>query len=182
MVVFAIRIPCCFGIDLCGTLIAVMSSCGSRYTRFQLQLGDPDIRRSRDYRDGQPRHESICSDYRHALDHQDRVRSAIGGHFLDAHRTSRRLHWSGSPGRISRRCADVETTDFNIEVDCAILLSSILGTSLFVIGKSSHTECVLGEIAERFPGARQVALALVEIKGLGGCGLRFGKRPDAART
>ena len=42
-------------------------------------------------------------------------------------------------------------------------------------GRNLSDGCVPGEISERFPGARQVAFALVEIKGLGGCGLRFGK-------
>ena len=34
--------------------------------------------------------------------------------------------------------------------------------------------CVLGKVPERFPGPWKVALALVEIKGLGGCGVCFG--------
>ena len=32
----------------------------------------------------------------------------------------------------------------------------------------------MGQVPERFPGTWQVAFALVEVKGLGGCGVRFG--------
>ena len=74
-------------------------------------------------------------------------------------------------------CVLLEAVDADLEADCTHLcLVGSWGPGCLSVASINPLSdvCVPGEIAERFPGARQVALALVEIKGLGSCGLRFG--------
>ena len=107
-------------------------------------------------------------------------RWALAGRY----RTSRRPHWPGSRGRISRRCADSKPPTLTKRVIVPSWLSSILGTSLYRHRVNPFSDmCVLGKVPERFPGSLEGCPCAGRDQGPGWLRRVLRKtRPDAART
>src|SRR5215510_15441508 len=100
MVGLLVRIPCCLDIDLSGKLFCLHDFLGEHFcTRVRVQLGEPDIRRLRNYYDWIPRRESVRPDYWHVPDHQNRPLTAIDWHYLDV---TERRHGSIGLGCVAR--------------------------------------------------------------------------------
>src|SRR5437763_12573800 len=121
MVALLIRPPRCPDIDLSGTRFDLHDCFGKLFfCRVQVQRGDPDIRRSRNYRDW-----FICRecrpDYRHVLYYQNHALYRIAtGHYLDVLERRYGAIGLGSVAGYLYGCADPKTTDVDEEGDCAV--------------------------------------------------------------
>src|SRR4029077_15727826 len=118
MVALLIRIPCFARIDLSGKLFSLHEFLGkARSILFRVQLGDPDLRRLRNYHDRMVRIESARSDYWHTPDHQD---LALGRNFSDSQDTRRGSIFLVRVAGYLYECTWVETTGPYEERDCTV--------------------------------------------------------------
>src|SRR5690242_1499556 len=142
--------------------------------RIIVQLGDPDFRCSRNYRDRKLLHEHLRRDRRYGCHGQCCLLTLIGRHFLDAvERADGPVILYHLAGYLDRG-SFFETVDRDHETDRVILVKFDSGNRaerhLSVL---SRVCAYWGEVSERRPDPRKIALALIQLKGLAGRGAPF---------